>query len=162
MRKIACLVLALAAGCAGMTKPAADDLDLKGLEQRLKATKAIGLFTKLSLKNQVDDLLAKFRAYHGGQKPPTPRFSRTSPPSSRCTACPAPRPPRQTAWATTTTSPPARTTAGTASKRRTAASWSRSRRRQPEAVAVAARELAHRPRCAGDAAAARAIDAAGP
>ncbi len=50
---------------------AAPHLDLKGLEQRLKDTHAIGIFTKLALKNQVDDLLAKFRAYHGGQQPPT-------------------------------------------------------------------------------------------
>jgi len=42
-------------------------LDLKGLEQRLRDTKAIGLFTKLSLKNQVDDLLAQFKAFHQGQ-----------------------------------------------------------------------------------------------
>jgi hypothetical protein len=46
-------------------------LDLKGLEQRLRDTGAIGVFTKLALKNSVDDLLAKFRAYHGGQQPPT-------------------------------------------------------------------------------------------
>ena len=42
-------------------------LDLKGLEQRLRDTRAIGLFTKLSLKNQVDDLLAQFKAFHHGQ-----------------------------------------------------------------------------------------------
>src|SRR5215469_1591775 len=42
-------------------------LDLKGLEQRLRDTRAIGLFTKLSLKNQVDDLLAQFKAFHQGQ-----------------------------------------------------------------------------------------------
>jgi hypothetical protein len=42
-------------------------LDLKGLEQRLRDTQAIGLFTKLSLKNQVDDLLKQFKAYHQGQ-----------------------------------------------------------------------------------------------
>ena len=42
-------------------------LDLKGLEQRLRDTRAIGLFTKLSLKNQVDDLLAQFKALHQGQ-----------------------------------------------------------------------------------------------
>ena len=50
---------------------AAPHLDLKGLEQRLRATSAIGFFTKLSLKNQVDDLLGKFRAYHDGRQPPT-------------------------------------------------------------------------------------------
>ncbi|MEY2921008.1 MAG: hypothetical protein RL261_2313, partial [Pseudomonadota bacterium] len=34
---------------------------------RLRETKAIGVFTKLSLKNQVDDLLVMFRAYHKRQ-----------------------------------------------------------------------------------------------
>jgi hypothetical protein len=43
---------------------AAPALDLESLEQRLKDTKAIGLFTKLSLKNQVDDLLARFRDFY--------------------------------------------------------------------------------------------------
>lgn len=42
-------------------------LDLASLEQRLRDTHAIGVFTKLSLKNQVDDLLGAFRAYHAGQ-----------------------------------------------------------------------------------------------
>lgn len=42
-------------------------LDLVSLEQRLRDTKAIGLFTKISLKNQVDDLLAQFRAFHQGR-----------------------------------------------------------------------------------------------
>jgi hypothetical protein len=37
------------------------------LEQRLRDTKAIGVFTKLSLKNQVDDLLTQFRAFHQGR-----------------------------------------------------------------------------------------------
>jgi hypothetical protein len=37
------------------------------LEQRLRDTSAIGLFTKLSLKNQVDDLLKQFRGYHNKQ-----------------------------------------------------------------------------------------------
>ncbi len=41
-------------------------LDLASLEKRLRETKAIGVFTKLSLKNQVDDLLAQFRAFHQG------------------------------------------------------------------------------------------------
>ena len=52
------------------TSPAAAQakaLDLAGLEQRLKDTRAIGLFTKLSLKNQVDDLLAQFRAVYNGK-----------------------------------------------------------------------------------------------
>jgi hypothetical protein len=42
-------------------------LDLKSLEKRLRETKAIGVFTKLSLKNQVDDLLSQFRAFHQGK-----------------------------------------------------------------------------------------------
>jgi hypothetical protein len=45
-------------------KPSAPTLDLAGLEQRLRDTKAIGVFTKLSLKNQVDDLLDEFRDFH--------------------------------------------------------------------------------------------------
>ena len=42
-------------------------LDLKSLETRLKETKAIGVFTKLTLKNQIDDLLDQFRAYYQGR-----------------------------------------------------------------------------------------------
>ena len=42
-------------------------LDLKSLEQRLRDTHAIGVFTKLSLKNQVDDLLAQFKTFYRGQ-----------------------------------------------------------------------------------------------
>jgi len=38
-------------------------LDFKSLESRLRQTKAIGVLTKLSLKNQIDDLLDGFRAY---------------------------------------------------------------------------------------------------
>lgn len=48
-------------------KPAAT-LDLAALEQRLRDTRAIGVFTKLSLKNQVDDLLDTVRDYHSGQR----------------------------------------------------------------------------------------------
>jgi hypothetical protein len=52
--------------------PQAPTLDLGALEQRLKDTKAIGVFTKLSLKNQVDDLLGELRAFHkGSAKTPT-------------------------------------------------------------------------------------------
>jgi hypothetical protein len=46
---------------------AAPPLDLTALKQRLRDTSAIGVFTKLALKNQVDDLLAKFRGFYGGQ-----------------------------------------------------------------------------------------------
>ena len=47
-------------------RPAAT-LDLKALEQRLKDTDAIGVMTKLALKNQVDDLLDQFRGYYAGR-----------------------------------------------------------------------------------------------
>ena len=42
-------------------------LDLNGLKTQLKETKAIGLFTKIALKNQVDDLLDQFRKYYQGK-----------------------------------------------------------------------------------------------
>ena len=42
-------------------------LDLKALETELKETKAIGVMTKLSIKNQVDDLLSQFRAFYQGK-----------------------------------------------------------------------------------------------
>jgi hypothetical protein len=51
---------------AAPESPKAPTLDLGSLEQRLKDTKAIGVFTKLSLKNQVDDLLGQLRAFHKG------------------------------------------------------------------------------------------------
>jgi hypothetical protein len=55
--------------------PETPTLDLAALEQRLRDTHAIGVFTKLSLKNQVDDLLNAFRAlYRGPNKRPTPEL----------------------------------------------------------------------------------------
>jgi len=42
-------------------------MDLTLLEKRLKETPAIGVFTKLTLKNQVDDLLTQFKAYYQGR-----------------------------------------------------------------------------------------------
>jgi hypothetical protein len=63
-----------AATASKPTGPAAaaatETLDLKSLEQRLRDTRAIGVFTKLSLKNQVDDLLTDMKAFHGGQPNP--------------------------------------------------------------------------------------------
>ena len=50
-----------------IAKPKAPPLDLATLEQRLKDTKAIGVLTKITLKNQVDDLLNQFRAYYQGR-----------------------------------------------------------------------------------------------
>jgi hypothetical protein len=46
-------------------------LDLNALKTRLKETKAIGVFTKLTLKNQVDDLMDRFRQHHAGKATPT-------------------------------------------------------------------------------------------
>jgi len=79
VRILGMFVLVLAAGCAGFaeapagaarTGPQAGDpvLDVAALKTRLRDTPAIGMFTKLALRNQVDDLLDRFRAYHqGGQ-----------------------------------------------------------------------------------------------
>jgi len=57
------------AAASGPGAPAAPPLDLNSLKERLKDTRAIGLFTKLSLKNQVDDLLSQLRAYHAKKAP---------------------------------------------------------------------------------------------
>lgn len=56
------------------SKPKASEppLDLALLEKRLKETEAIGLFTKLTLKNEVDDLLERFRAYYEGRSDTPP------------------------------------------------------------------------------------------
>lgn len=45
---------------------AATTLDLDALTEQLKETKAIGFFTKITLRNQVNDLLDKFREYYQG------------------------------------------------------------------------------------------------
>lgn len=52
---------------APAAQPLVAPLDLKTLEERLKETDAIGVMTKLSLKNQVDDLVDEFRAYYAGR-----------------------------------------------------------------------------------------------
>jgi len=49
-----------------LAKKAAPTLDLTSLEQRLKNTDAIGVLTKIALKNQVDDLLDQFRGFYQG------------------------------------------------------------------------------------------------
>ena len=56
-------VVAQAAG----SQKAAAPLDLTSLETRLKETEAIGVMTKIALKNQVDDLLDQFRAFYAGK-----------------------------------------------------------------------------------------------
>jgi hypothetical protein len=50
-----------------VAKPNAPPLDLASLETRLKETKAIGVLTKIALKNQVDDLVDQFRAFYQGK-----------------------------------------------------------------------------------------------
>ena len=52
----------------------APTLDFGSLETRLRATTAIGVFTKLSLKNQVSDLLDQFKAFHHGGVPALARL----------------------------------------------------------------------------------------
>jgi hypothetical protein len=46
-------------------------LDLDALEAQLRATKAIGVFTKISLKNKVDDLMKQFRNHYQDKTKPT-------------------------------------------------------------------------------------------
>ena len=54
---------------APVAKTLEPPLDVAALKARLRDTGAIGVFTKLALKNQVDDLLQQFRAhYQSGQK----------------------------------------------------------------------------------------------
>ena len=49
------------------SKPSEPPLDIGSLETRLKDTRAIGLMTKIALKNQVDDLLNQFRGFYAGK-----------------------------------------------------------------------------------------------
>jgi hypothetical protein len=51
---------------AGPTKQKAPPLDLTTLEKRLKDTQAIGELAKISLRNEVTDLVDQFRAFHRG------------------------------------------------------------------------------------------------
>ena len=73
------LLLLLTAGCADVAPdsrvlppvteatPATAPLDLHGLKARITATKAIGILTKISVENQVDDLMEQFRDHYGGK-----------------------------------------------------------------------------------------------
>jgi hypothetical protein len=56
---------------------AAPPLDLDALKARLRATKAIGVFTKISLKNKVDDLMKQFSEHYQGKKPPLAELRRS-------------------------------------------------------------------------------------
>ena len=55
---------------ASRAAAAAPTLDLDALKARLRATKGIGVFTKISLKNKVDDLMKQFTEHYHGTKPP--------------------------------------------------------------------------------------------
>ncbi len=55
------------AAAATTTPVAPPALDLAALKEQLKETKAIGVFTKITLRNQVDDLLQQFRDYYQGK-----------------------------------------------------------------------------------------------
>jgi len=60
--------VAAASPIAALPAPVASPtLDLNALKEQLKETKAIGVFTKISLKNQVDDLMKQFREYYQGK-----------------------------------------------------------------------------------------------
>lgn len=48
------------AGANAAEKP----LDIESLKQSLRDTKAIGVFSKLALRNQMDDLILQFRVHH--------------------------------------------------------------------------------------------------
>jgi hypothetical protein len=62
-------------GIAATTNQSVSAIDLPELERRLRDTRAIGVFTKLSLKNQVDDLLDSFRTlYEGSNKHASPEL----------------------------------------------------------------------------------------
>jgi hypothetical protein len=52
---------------AGANTGGGQTLNLAALEQRLKDTSAIGVMTKITIKNQVDELLERFRAHHTGR-----------------------------------------------------------------------------------------------
>ena len=46
----------------------AKQYDVKALVARLRDTSAIGFFTKLALKNQIDDLMDRFRRFHAREE----------------------------------------------------------------------------------------------
>ncbi len=57
---------------------AVPELDLKALKDQLRQTKAIGFLTKITLKNQVDDLMDRFREHYKGKAIPTMKDLRRS------------------------------------------------------------------------------------
>jgi len=71
-RLLAALSLCVAAQCAAAAPAIPHDsppvaeapLDLPALRLRLRETTAIGMFAKLALRSQMDDLLEQFRTYY--------------------------------------------------------------------------------------------------
>jgi len=59
-------VIALPPSTAVSAVDSPPTLNLAALERRLRDTRAIGVFAKLTLKNQVDDLLDEFRDFYRG------------------------------------------------------------------------------------------------
>jgi hypothetical protein len=58
------------AEAAAPAETAKNDYSVDALVARLRDTKAIGLFTKLALKNDIDDLMDSFRRFHSGEPNP--------------------------------------------------------------------------------------------
>jgi hypothetical protein len=68
------LALGMCTVAAALADPAstgAPIVDLDSLERRLTDTRAVGLFTKLSIKNDATRLHSELRKHHDGQQPPT-------------------------------------------------------------------------------------------
>ena len=63
--RLAFILGALAASFA--TTSNANEMDLQGLEQRVRATRAISVFQKLELQKEVNELVARFRHAHTAQ-----------------------------------------------------------------------------------------------
>jgi hypothetical protein len=54
-------------GAAQPTAAPGQPINLASLEQRLRDTSAIGVMTKITIKNQVDELVERFKAHHEGR-----------------------------------------------------------------------------------------------
>ena len=69
--EIFCLVLLCAFVPFTEAKQTTGDFDPKTLAESLRNTKAIGFFTKLQLKSEIDGLLDDLKELNQGKKPPT-------------------------------------------------------------------------------------------
>lgn len=68
------LGLGMCVAATGPARPASTGssiVDLASLERRLTDTRAVGLFTKISIKNDATRLHSALRKHHDGQQPPT-------------------------------------------------------------------------------------------